>query len=254
MLEHGNAVTSSTTRSTSAQVVSSSMTSADSSFSSSTSGAFSTSTTSVFTSSFSATSSSSSISHYSGRLFVSFDLAYTPLVASDVDVTYPVSVTGLGKLPDYISLQTNTTDGITMTFSPGNISLITYTPVSAVISVASEVNPGVYLFDTEATGGGFSLAMTLQVEVVRFLVEAAPFFAPGNLTVPVGSTVIWVVLNGQRGEHYNGSQNVVFSNKMAVSPLLLQYQTWSFTFNQTGSFPYESTYTRDPGEIRVIAN
>jgi plastocyanin len=247
--EHRDAVTSSTSTSSTAQVVGSSMISSNSSFS--TSGASSSSITTIMTSSSSTISSSS---HYSGRVIVSFNLPYTPFVASDVNVTYPVLVTGLGKLPDSIILQSNDTDGITMTFSPSNISLPTSTPVTATVSVGSSVNPGSYVFDTAATGGGASLEVTLQVEVVRFLVEAAPAFVPGNLTVPVGSTVTWVILNGNAGEHYNGSQNIVFSNNMASSPLLLKDQTWSFTFNQTGSFPYESTYTRGTGKITVVAS
>jgi plastocyanin len=254
LAEHSNAVTSSTSTSSAAQVSSSSMTSADSSYLTSTSSASSSSTTDVTTSSFSATSSSSSTSHYSGRLFVSFDLPYTPFVASDVNVTYPISVTGLGKLPNYLSLKSNDTDGITMTFSPSNISLTMPAPITVAISVANSVVPGLHTYDFEATGGGDSLAQTLQVQVVWFLVAFKHTFAPANLTVPVGSTITWVNLNGRIGLYYSGYQNVVFSNNMTTSPVLTQYQTWNLTFYQIGSFQFESTYSGAKGEITVVAD
>jgi hypothetical protein len=116
-------------------------------------------------------------------------MASTPVVASDVNVTYPIPVTGLGDLPNSVNLQSNTTNGITMSFSPSNISLTSQTPVTVVISVASSVIPGLHTYDFAAIGGRDILDETLQVQVVQFLVAIEPVFTPAILTVPVGSTI-----------------------------------------------------------------
>jgi len=244
--QHGSSSTSTSPTST---ITTSS--SSSSSASSSVSSVTSMSSTSAGTNS-SSSASQSSTTQYSGRLIVSFATPSTPVAASNINVTYPVTVTGLGNVPGSVALQPATTDGVSVNFSPQNISLTTQIPVTATVSVSSSVKPGSYTVQTVATGGGGSLNVSLTVQVVQFLVATEPQFTPGNLTIPLGSTVTWVRLNGVLGEHgSNGSQNIVFTNNMTSSPQLLQYQSWSYTFNQAGIFPYTSTYTAETGEITV---
>ena len=57
-------------------------------------------------------------------------------------------------------------------------------------------------------------------------------------------------------EHDNGAQDVVFSTSdlSVVSPTLDQYQSWSYTFNQTGTFSYTfKLHPQKTGEITVAA-
>jgi plastocyanin len=248
---HGSTTSTTSSRSTSASISSASSSTTTTTSASASSTSVSTSSSSATSS---ATSSSQASSSYSGRLIASFGTSNTPLAASDVNVTYPVSVTGLGNLPSSVSLPAGTSNGVTITFTPSNVSLTSQTPVQAQISVANSTAPGAYTIQTVAIGGGGSFNVSLSVQVVNYLVATVPQFTPGNLTVPAGSTVTWIRLNGEIGEHgANGSQNIVFNNNMATSPQLLQWQSWSFTFNQTGSFPYESTYTSQTGEITVVS-
>ncbi len=119
-------------------------------------------------------------------------------------------------------LQQINSQGISLTFSTTNVSLVSQTPVEVVLSVAQTVTPGNYNLQTVATGGGGDFNISLTVQIVKYLIAIEPAFTPGNLTVPQGSTVTWLRTNGLLGEHgSNGSQNIVFNNGMASSPQLL---------------------------------
>jgi plastocyanin len=122
----------------------------------------------------------------------------------------------------------------------------------ATMSVGHNVTPGSYNLQATAVGGGGSFNLAFTIQVVQYVVAIEPAFTPANLTVTQGSTVTWVRLNGVLGEHSdNGSQNVVFNSGVAQSPQLAQYDSYSYTFTQTGNFPYHSTYRANSGEITV---
>lgn len=75
--------------------------------------------------------------------------------------------------------------------------------------------------------------------MVKYLVvTVGATFVPGNLTIPAGSTVYWMRLNGVLSQYDNGDHNVVFKNISASSPTLTQYQSWSYVFNAAGNYPY----------------
>lgn len=200
--------------------------------------------------------SSTSSTHYSGELIASFADPNTPLGAPNINMTYPLAVNGLGNLPSSVDFQQTRSQGITLSFSPSNITLGTSaSTVQVQLSVAQNVSAGNYNVQTVATGGGGSFNISLSVQVVKYLVGIEPAFTPGNLTVPQGSIVTWIRTNGELGEHgSNGSQDIVFNNGMVKSPQLLQWQSWSYTFNQTGSYPYICTYqVGESGEVTVVA-
>ena len=124
----------------------------------------------------------------------------------------------------------------------------------AMMSVGHNVTPGTYDLQAVATGGGGIFNASLSIQVVAYVVAIEPSFTPANLTVTQGSAVTWIRLNGVLGEHAdNGSQNVVFNDGMAQSPQLAQWDSYTYTFSQTGNFPYHSTYRNDNGEITVVA-
>jgi len=164
-----------------------------------------------------------------------------------------MTITGLGNLPSSVDLQPAMSSGVAVIFSPSNISLLSQASVQALISVKNGTKPGNYNLQAVADGGGGSFNLSLSIQVVQYLVAIEPIFAPGNLTVTVGSTVTWIRLNAGLGEHENnGSQNIVFNNHMASSPQLLQWQSWSYAFTQAGSFPYTSTYQNESAVVTVI--
>jgi plastocyanin len=244
--QHGSTTTSiSSTSSVSSSSASSASTSSTSAVSSSTSSSASSSTSSSST-------AMSSTSHYSGQLLVTFADPNTLLGSSNVNVSYMTSVNALGNVPSSVSLTPITSNGISVSFSPDNVSTSSQTSIQTLVSVANGTKLGIYSLQTNATGGGGSFNVPVTINVVQYLVLFAPAVTPTNLTVPMGSTVTWLRTNGLIGEHgANGSQNVVFNNNMASSPQLLQWSSWAYTFNQTGTFPYTSTYEGETGEIVV---
>jgi plastocyanin len=242
----------------------SSSTASSSSNSSSSSSSSTTSASSSVTSSSSNSNSSTSVTQtsvsqsstvsYSGRLLVSFVGSGNLIGGPDVSISYPLSVNGLGNLPASVSFQPVTSQGVSLSFTPGTISLSQQATVMALVSVKNGTKSGNYNVQTVATGGGGSFNVTVTIQVVQYLVAFEPQITPGNLTVPVGSTVTWVRTNGLLGEHgANGSQNIVFNNHMTSSPQLLQWQSYSYTFSQVGSFPYQSTYQGENGEVVVTS-
>jgi plastocyanin len=69
-------------------------------------------------------------------------------------------------------------------------------------------------------------------------------FAPQTITVPVGTTVTWEV-TGTHG-HTVTSDTGVFDSG---STPLKQGDTFSFTFNQVGTFPYFCMFHGGPGDV-----
>lgn len=194
----------------------------------------------------------SSSSHYTGQLIVAFADPNALLGASNVNVSYTTNVNALGNVPTSVSLQPINSNGISITFSPDTVSTSAQTTIQTLVTITNGTKLGTYSLQTNATGGGGSFIVPIGIQVVQYMVLFAPAVTPANLTVPVGSTVTWLRINGLVGEHgANGSQNVVFNNNMASSPQLLQWSSWAYTFNQTGSFPYTSTYEGETGEISV---
>ncbi|MDG6929158.1 MAG: hypothetical protein JRN39_06415 [Nitrososphaerota archaeon] len=191
--------------------------------------------------------------NYTGYVIASFP-AGTPMVTSYMHLNYTMDVTALGDVPGAVALAANTTDGFTISFSPDTVGLSgSRNETTVTMSSSGALSPGTYSISLRAVAPGFEYNETLQVTVVRYLVVTlGAQFYPNSLTVPVGSTVTWLRLNGPLSQYDNGTHNVVFDNGMARSPNLLQYQTWTYTFNQTGTFPYLCTFHTDDNMTGVI--
>jgi plastocyanin len=64
-------------------------------------------------------------------------------------------------------------------------------------------------------------------------------FVQQNPTVPVGSTVTWLRLNGPISQYDDGTHNMDFgSDGVPLSSDLAQWGTWAYTFTQAGTYPY----------------
>jgi plastocyanin len=116
-------------------------------------------------------------------------------------------------------------------------------PVVVSFKVAASVAEGTYPFNVTISSSGETNSQKFSLEVVKYLVVMVGVsYLPGSLSVPVGSTIYWMRLNGAIDQYDNGAHNVVFSAITASSPTLGQYQSWSYTFSQAGSFSYQCTF------------
>jgi plastocyanin len=69
-------------------------------------------------------------------------------------------------------------------------------------------------------------------------------FHPGNLRVIVGSTVLWMNLEGAVSHYDPGTHDVVSVDGGARSSPLAKFDTFSFTFSTAGIFRYYCSYHR----------
>jgi plastocyanin len=114
--------------------------------------------------------------------------------------------------------------------------------VAISFKVPVSVAEGIYQFNVTVSSSGQTYSQKFNFQVVKYLVVmVGTSYLPAKLTVPVGSTVYWVRLNGAIDQYDNGNHNVVF-NGGASSPTLAQYQAWSYTFSQAGTFTYYCTF------------
>jgi plastocyanin len=110
-------------------------------------------------------------------------------------------------------------------------------------TVSNDVAAGTYPLNVTVSSQGQTDAEHFSMEVVKYLVVmVGESFVPTAVSVPVGSTVYWVRLNGALSQYDDGSHNVVFSSLTASSPTLAQYQSWSYMFAQAGTFAYSCTF------------
>lgn len=170
--------------------------------------------------------------------------ASSPLASTDVVANYSVNVGVIGNAPNFLSLAVFAPAGIDVLFFPSQASTDPNAPKSYVsIKVDTGVVPGVYAFNITATGGGQTFMFPEQIQVVKYLVVTIETrYLPQNLSVPVGSVVYWMRLNGELGEEDPGSHNVSFRNSNVISPTLSQYQSWSYVFSAAGTFGYYCTF------------
>ncbi len=176
----------------------------------------------------------------------------TPLVASDVVANYTLQIVILGSLSDTITLMAAAPSGVQVSFAPSQILPGSESnKVVVSFAVSSSVAPGTFPLNITASSSGHTDSQKFSVEVVRYLVvTVGETFVPNSLSVPTGSTVYWMRLNGGLSQYDNGDHNVVFGTIQASSPTLAQYQSWSYTFSQAGAFGYQCTF--HPGMTGAI--
>ena len=188
-----------------------------------------------------ATSSTSS----SGSLRALLELQPgTPLASSDVVANYSVALTLLSSVGSSLELSSTAPAGLQVAFSPSEIQAGTgSTTVAVSFSVQGSVVPGTYQFNVTLSSGGSQYSQRFSVEVVKYLVVTiGTRFIPANMTVPTGSTVYWMRLNGAIDQYDNGDHNVAFRSMSVTSPTLGQYQDYSYVFDTAGTFQYYCTF------------
>ncbi len=191
------------------------------------------------------TSSSTTSSTSTGALRAVLELQPgTPLASADVVANYSLAVTVLGSVSSPIDFSSSAPGGLLVTFSPPEIQAGTGSSSVAVsFKVQGSVQPGSYQFNVTLASGGDRYSQEFEVQVVKYLVvTVGTSFIPANITVPTGSTVYWMRLNGAIDQYDNGDHNVAFRTIGTTSPTLGQYQDYSYMFSTAGTYQYYCTF------------
>ncbi len=168
----------------------------------------------------------------------------TPLASSDVVANYTMAVTLLGSVSSPVDVSSSVPSGLQVMFSPSEVQPGTGSNSVAVsFKVLDSVAPGAYHFNVTLTSGGGQYSQSFVVQVVKYLVvTVGTSFIPANITVPSGSTVYWMRLNGAIDQYDNGDHNVAFRTMSVTSPTLGQYQDYSYVFSAAGTYQYYCTF------------
>lgn len=194
-----------------------------------------------------------------GRLVFSFAYPGTLVASPDLSsMNYSFAIVALGSVPSNLSLSASASDALSVSVFPKTVNMNgSEEPSVSLQIVASPItSPGDYQLAISASGGGQTYRENETVEILKYLiVTIGTTFVPQNLTVTTGSTVTWLRLNGALSQYDNGAHDVDFSSgTSAVSPTLLQYASWSYTFNETGTYNYYCKYHPFmTGEINVVS-
>ncbi len=199
----------------------------------------STSTSSSYTS----TSSSSSAQANSGKVFFSLQ-ASPPLASADVVANYTLSISTLGSVSGAVQLAASSLPGIRAMIIPQSLFLAPGANIVQVsFAVSDSVQPDSFAVNFTASTGGNNFTQSSQIHIVKYLVVAVgTSFVPGQLTVPAGSKVYWIRLNGVLSQYDSGDHNVMFTNGMAASSTLQQWDTYTYTFDTPGTYTYRCTF------------
>jgi plastocyanin len=196
------------------------------------------------------TTASSSASSGGGALNVVMNIPASVILASaDVVANYTMTVVVVGTLESPLTLGAQVPGGVTVLFQPTTIQPNQQsTDVQVSIKVSSGQS-GSYTLNVTATAPevmgtpGASYSQGFSLHLVQYLVvTTGATFEPGSISVPAGSTVEWIRLNGAIDQYDNGAHNVVFNDGMASSATLAQYDTYSYTFSTQGTFDYHCTF------------
>ncbi len=189
------------------------------------------------------TSSSSSSSSASYRVIMEMQPT-TPLASPDTVANYSLQVNLIGTASAPLTVGVTGPSGVAIQPSPAQIQPdVQSSTISLSFSVSGSVADGNYPFNITVSSSGQTTSQKFDVEVVKYLVVmVGQTYEPASISVPVGSTVYWMRLNGALSQYDNGDHNVVFSTLSAYSPTMAQYQSWSYTFTQAGSFAYHCTF------------
>ena len=115
--------------------------------------------------------------------------------------------------------------------------------VMLTITTAANLAPGTYHLTIDGIAGSSNLTSSFSFTVVPYIVFINnQSFTPANYTVPMGATVMWMNLEGIISQYDPGDHNVAFQTGITASSTTLhQYNTYSYTFTQAGTFTYICT-------------
>lgn len=190
------------------------------------------------------TSTQSEKSSTSGAVSLVMSLGLTPrLLGPGTTINYTLSVFGSGNLSSPLMLGFSAPPGFELTFNPKSITATSNQAVDVGVHLGSTVPPGDYTVRIQATGSAGSFSTPFIFRVVQHLVIAWGIsgfptgFIPANITVKAGTTVTWLSLDGGTDD-YPGAHYVNFKALNVTSPLLHQFDKWSYTFTSAGTFAY----------------
>ena len=173
-------------------------------------------------------------------------------------MNYSLTFSTSASMSNNFSLSVSTPSELEARFSSNSVSPGS-NQSTVILQLASPAGSvaGNYQFTISATGGGITFRANETADVLKYLVvTVGTSFIPQNLTVSQGSTVTWLRLNGALSPSDSGAHDVDFSSGISmVSPTLLQYGSWNYTFNQVGNYSYYCKYHPFmTGKITVITS
>jgi plastocyanin len=181
-----------------------------------------------------------------------FILTMTPntiLIAPGLNESYAtLNIEPLMSLENVsVTLNASANPGLQLTVPstaiPYDPSVTTTVPVT--LSADSGIKPGNYNATITAHVNSQSFSQMFPIDVVQALVvmdhEA---FIPSNITVPEGTTIVWMNIDTEIGCCDPGFHTVTFlsSDNTTIpnmgSPVLHRFDVWSYEFSNEGVYHY----------------
>lgn len=126
-------------------------------------------------------------------------------------------------------------DGVSIRFSPQETS--SPTNVVARIQVGDNVKEGVYKLSIGAKSGKLVKTELLSLDIIENLIVIQGYRFPPTYTVKVGAKITW--LNKDVGAQEDpGAHTMTDTKGRFDSGLIYNGQTWSYTFNEPGTYRY----------------
>jgi plastocyanin len=170
------------------------------------------------------------------------------LVGVAASATYPsLTLTALPAAAsgnETITLNGTAPAGLSVQFLPNSVKLNTDSRayVGLVINSSQSITPGDYTVKVGLSYGAVSKFSSITVRVVQYLIyETGNAFSPSALTVTQGSTVYWINLDTPGADPEIHQVNFT-SGATAVSPDMMQFDTYHYTFTAPGTYSYFCKY------------
>lgn len=191
------------------------------------------------------TSTHSSVSTSSVGILVSA-VPTSPLVAPGQTQNYTLlKVTSGSGSTENVTLTAVSPSGLSFELNQTSVSASSVaTSVPVVLKASSTLAPGNYSVTVEVrSGSGPGTNQTVKVDVVPMLITMHDVaFHPDNVTVPAGTRITWINLDGTIGCCDPGYHDVSFVTGInETSATLERLQTWSYTFGTPGVYLYYCT-------------
>ena len=171
---------------------------------------------------------------------------------------FTLTLHNLGNLSGNFSISGVAPSGLSLSVKPTSVAMSGSGAAADLrVSSSSSVSPGTYPVTIQARSSAAGVFnQTFNFEVVQYLVQIihSQSNVRVSLTVRVGSTVTWIALDIGGCDESCVYHTVTFTNIGASSGPLPQFQTWSYTFNDPGTYQYHDAGAREiSGEIIVTS-
>jgi len=176
----------------------------------------------------------------------------TLVIAAGLNETYPtISVIPLAQSENgSLTLSAVSNSGLRLSLSTNSV---VYSPSATEsipfnFSASPEIEPGDYSATVTAQFGTQTVSDNFTIEVVQALVVMLhEAFIPNNITVPAGTTVVWMNIDTEIGCCDPGYHTVTFDMPNGTlipgmsSQVLHRFDEWSYTFESAGTYHYFCT-------------